>query len=161
MKKEKFCKLNFLYPSFLLWPLQHSISFFSITIEFENSIARIDESDHSNYYFWKARIEYLRILKDPANGNDSTAVSLWDKKDDKAQAIIGHSLSNDLLENVRVVETTKEMWMAIRNVFELHRVLKNFQLGRNYILQVWILTSPFFNSPIEFVKSPLLSNPWI
>ena len=83
-------------------------------MESENCTARIEKLDHSNYHFWKIRIEHLLILKDlenclhedPPNSNDSATVSLWHKKDKKAQAIIGLSLSNDLLENVREVETT-------------------------------------------------------
>ena len=100
-------------------------------MESETSTARIEQLDHSNYHFWKIRIEHLLILEDLESflredlpsSNDSAAVSVWHKKDKKAQVIIGLSLSNDLLENVRDVKTTKEMWMAIRNVFERHTLL--------------------------------------
>ena len=86
-------------------------------MESDISTARIDKLDHSKYHFWKVRIEHLLILKDldsfleedPPNSTDSAAVALWHEKDKKAQAIIGLSLSNDLLENVREVKTTKEM----------------------------------------------------
>ena len=100
-------------------------------MESETSTTRIDKLDHSNYHFWKMRFEHLLILKDlenflhedPPNSTDLAAIFLWHKKDKKAQAIIGLSLSNDLLESVRDVKTTKEMWVAIRNVFERHTLL--------------------------------------
>ncbi len=49
----------------------------------------------------------------------SNEIPQW-KKDKKAQAIIGLTLSDDLLENVREVQTSKEMWLVIKNVFERH-----------------------------------------
>ena len=109
-------------------------------MESENSTARIEKLDHSNYHFWKIRIKHLLILKDlekflhedPPNSNDSGTVSLWHKKDKKAQSIIGPSLSNDFLENVREVETTKEMWTAIRNVFERHTLLNKLSARKKF-----------------------------
>ncbi len=43
-----------------------------------------------------------------------------------AQAIIGLTLSDDILENLREVKTAKEMWQAIKNVFERHTLLNKF-----------------------------------
>ena len=86
--------------------------------------------NNSNYFSWKIRIQHLLTLKDLENGleNDppsseepnSGTIASWFKKGKKAQAVIGLSLSNDLLENVGDVTTTKEMWNAI---FERHTVL--------------------------------------
>ena len=109
-------------------------------MESESSTARIDKLDNSNYHFWKIRIEHLLILKDsegflhedPPTSDDSAAVFLWHKKDKKAQAIIGLSLSNDLFENVRDVETTKEMWMAIQNVFERQTLLNKLSARKKF-----------------------------
>ena len=94
---------------------------------------RIEKLNNSNYFSWKIRIQHLLTLKDLENfleddppsseePNNGT-IALWFKKDKKAQAVIGLSLSNDLLENVRDVSTKKEIWNAIKNVFERHTLL--------------------------------------
>ena len=49
----------------------------------------------------------------------------------KAQAIIGLTLSDDLLENVREVETTKAMRTAIKNVLERHTVLNKLSARKS------------------------------
>ncbi len=97
------------------------------------SSTKIDKLSHSNYHFWKIRIVHILTLKDLENFLDDEVPSLdtsrpeeisnWKKRDKKAQAIIGLTLSDDLLENVREVETTKDMWTAIKNVFERHALL--------------------------------------
>ena len=86
-------------------------------MESESSTTKIEMLNNSNYHHWKIRIEHLLILKDledflyddpPSSETSTTAqVALWRKKDKKAQAVIGLSLSNELLENVRDVTTTK------------------------------------------------------
>ncbi|NEO95121.1 MAG: hypothetical protein F6K56_34975, partial [Moorea sp. SIO3G5] len=45
--------------------------------------------------------------------NFESQLATWKKKDAKAQALIGLTLSDELLENVREVSTAKEMWQAI------------------------------------------------
>ena len=62
------------------------------------------------------------LEKDPPVETDATLDEIfkWKKKDKNAQAIIGLTLSDDLLENVREVQTSKEMWLVIKNVFERH-----------------------------------------
>ncbi len=99
----------------------------------ETSSTKIDKLNHSNYHFWKIRVQHILTLKDLddfleedplVQTYSNTAEFLqWKKKDRKAQAIIGLTLSDDLLENVREVSTTKEMWLAIKNVFERHTLL--------------------------------------
>ncbi len=50
----------------------------------------------------------------------------------KVQAIIGLTLSDELLENVREVETTKAMWTAIKNVFERHTLLNKLSARKKF-----------------------------
>ena len=91
-------------------------------MESKNPSIQIDMLDDSNYHFWKIRIQHVLALKDLENfleedpPSDSAQLATWTKKDKKAQAIIGLTLSNDLLENVREVNSTKDMWIAILDV---------------------------------------------
>ncbi len=106
----------------------------------EMSSTEIEKLDHSNYHFWKIRVQHVLALKDledflvddpPLAGDSSTAlVETWKKRDKKAQAIIGLTLSDDLLDNVRDVNTTKEMWLTIKNVFERHTLLNKLSARR-------------------------------
>ncbi len=41
--------------------------------------------------------------------NELAKITQWKRRDRKAQAIIGLTLSDDLLENVREVKSAKEM----------------------------------------------------
>ena len=108
-------------------------SFFPIITESESLTAEIEKLANSNYHYSKIQIENPLIFKDlknflyhdPPIADTSTAAQIvsWRKKDKKAQAIIGRSLSNDLLENVRDVTSTKDMWISIKNVFEVHTLV--------------------------------------
>ena len=84
---------------------------------------RIEKLNNSNYFPSKIRIQHLLTLKDRENvleddpssseePNNGTIAS-WFMKGKNAQAVVGLSISNDLLENVRDVTATKEMWNAI------------------------------------------------
>ncbi len=104
----------------------------------ENSSTKIEKLNPSNYHFWKIRIQHILTLKDlehfldedpPTSG---TELLSWRKKDKKAQAIIGLTLSDELLENVREVETTKAMWTAIKNVFERHTLLNKLSARKKF-----------------------------
>lgn len=50
----------------------------------------------------------------------------------KAQAIIGLSLSDELLENVEEVRSPKGMWLIIKNVFEHHTLLNILSAGKKF-----------------------------
>ena len=87
-------------------------------------------------------MQHLLTLKDLENfleddppsseePNSGTTAS-WFEKYKKAQSVIGISLSNDLLENVRDVTTTKEMWNAITNVFERHTLLNKLSARKRF-----------------------------
>ena len=53
---------------------------------------------------------------------DVYALPMWKKKD-KAHALIGLSLSDELLENVRDVDSAKVMSRTIKDVFERQTLL--------------------------------------
>ena len=94
----------------------------------ESSSAKIEKLNASNFHAWKQKIFHLLVLKDleeyiDADPPTGANLAAWRKKDIKAQAIIGLTLSDDLLENVREVQTTKEMWKKICDVFQRHTLL--------------------------------------
>ena len=101
--------------------------------------SKINQLDSSNYNFWKIRIQHLMALKylddlleeDPRTDKDSS-ITAWKKEDKKAQAIIGLTLSDDLLANVREVETAKEMWTKIKNIFQCHTLLNKLSARRKF-----------------------------
>ena len=98
-------------------------------MDIDSMTKEVQKLSNSNYYAWKQKIQHLLALKDldehieedpPTEAN---ALSAWKKKDKKARALIGLSLSDDQLDNVRECQTAKEMWIAIQNVFERHTLL--------------------------------------
>ena len=74
------------------------------------------KSKSSMFSLSKGLLKYLS--QDPPT-ESSQRVS-WEENDTKAQAVIGLTLSDELLENVRETKTAKEIWAAIKNVFERH-----------------------------------------
>ena len=87
---------------------------------------------------WKVRIQCVLTLKDLEDflveypPTATVEITASTKKDRKAQAIIGLSLSDELLENVREVETAKAMWTAVKNVFEIHTLLNKLSEHKKF-----------------------------
>lgn len=121
----------------------------------ESSI-KIDKLDTSNYHSWNIRVKDILTIRDilnflhedpPVTPSTPIDISLWHKTDENAQAIIGLSLPNDLLGNIRNLSTTKEMRTALWNVFEQHTLL--------YVLSTWknlypsIINSDELLSPVD------------
>ena len=79
-------------------------------MESDSASTEIEKSNNSNYHFWKMRVQHVLTLKDlenfleedppVENGPMPNEISQWKKKDKKAQAIIGVTLSDDLLVEV-------------------------------------------------------------
>ena len=99
---------------------------------------KIDKLTDSNYHAWKQKIVLLLSLKyhdDLIEENpptDTAELAKWKKKDRKACAVIGLSLSDEHLEHVRDVKTAKEMWTAVLNVFERHTLLNKLSARRKF-----------------------------
>ena len=107
-------------------------------MESESSTTRVEKLTNINYHSWKQKIIHLLALKDldecinedpPVNADEATRRS-WHRKDRKAQAIIGLSISDELLENVRDSASAKEMWCIIKDVFERHTLLNKLATRR-------------------------------
>ena len=107
-------------------------------MNFENCTHKIEELNSNNYRSWKVRIQHVLTLKDLEDflvedpHTNTAEFPAWTKKEKKAQAITGLSLSDEILENVREAETTKAMWTAIKNVFERHALLNKLSARKKF-----------------------------
>ena len=107
---------------------------------------KTEQLNESNYHAWKIRIQHVfalkglkkYILNDPPQRSDTNFIEVesWEEKDAKAQTVIGLTLPDKLLENVRDVNSAKEMWTAIRNVFEPHTLLNKLSGRHKYYTAV-------------------------
>ena len=102
---------------------------------------KIEKLTDSNFYVWKQRIQLLLALRDvdqhitddaPADSETEEYRKRWLRGDNKAKAIIGLSLSDEHLEHVRDVDTARDMWQAILNVFERHTLLNKLAARRQF-----------------------------
>jgi len=100
---------------------------------------RIEKLSDDNFHAWKQKIVLLLSLRDLDHyieddppRDDSTDILTWTRGDRKARAVIGLSLSDEHLGHVRDVETAKEMWTAIMNVFERHTLLNKLAARRRF-----------------------------
>ena len=106
--------------------------------DFGGSSTRIEKLSDSNYYAWKQKIVLLLALKDLDEyiecdpPLEEEMLKIWIRHDRKARAIIGLSLSDEHLEHVRDVQTAKEMWNTIVNVFERHTLLNKLSARRRF-----------------------------
>ncbi len=98
--------------------------------------SKIDKLNTTNFHAWKQKIKHLLALKDLVDfiidDIPQTFDVSWSKKDAKAQAIIGLSLSDEMLENVREATSAKDMWNTICNVFERHTLLNKLAARRKF-----------------------------
>ena len=100
---------------------------------------KIDKLVDSNFHVWKQKVELVlgdrevtEHILDSAAPEDPSALAQWKKDDAKAKAVIGLTLSNDLLEHVRGIETAYEMWEAITNLFQRRTLLNSLSARRRF-----------------------------
>ena len=114
-----------------------------------SSAMKIEKLSESNFYSWRQKIQHILALKDLDDliDDDPSArpsvetssienINAWTRRDKKAKAIIGLSLSDDLLNHVREVKTAKDMWEVIQNVFERHTLLNKLSARRRFYTAV-------------------------
>jgi len=107
-------------------------------MEDEQSSTKIAKLTFDNYYAWKQKIELLLALKDlddrltDPKPKDEALVPAWLKKDKKAKALIGLTLSDEILESVRDVDSSASMWSTIKNIFERHTLLNKLTVRRKF-----------------------------
>jgi hypothetical protein len=93
----------------------------------------------TSFHAWKHKIPLLLALidldehieEDPSK-RDADEFATWRRRDKKAMACIGLSLSNALLDNVREASSAKEMWTSTINLFERHTLLDKLSARRNF-----------------------------
>lgn len=104
----------------------------------DSTSTRIEKLNTSKHHAWKIRVQHVLALKDLeeylVDDPPSQDRTTWGKKDKKAHAIIGITLSDELLENVREVATSKVMWTTIKNVFERHTLLNKLAARRKFYI---------------------------
>lgn len=104
-------------------------------MEQDTMSTKIEKLSSNNFHAWKQKIFHILALKDLENFIDAdppsgAELNKWKKQDLKAQAIIGLSLSDEYLENVREVNSTKQMWKIICNIFERQTLLNKLSARR-------------------------------
>ena len=93
----------------------------------------------SNFHVWKHRIAFVLAIKeldeyleDDPPARDNPNYKVWIRNDRKAQAFIGLSLDEDHLAHVRDVTTAKEMFAAIKELFERVTLLNKIVARRKF-----------------------------
>ena len=108
----------------------------------ESFSSKTEKLSETNFHAWKQKIIHLLALKDlsefieESSPDDDTESSTCKRKDRKAQAIIGLTLSDDMLENVRDVTNTKDMWKKICDIFERHTLLNKLSARKKFYTAV-------------------------
>lgn len=99
---------------------------------------KIEKLGEDNFHVWKQKVELLLALKDLDDHLESTRptdddeLSAWKKKDAKARAVIGLSISDEHLDHVRDTENAAEMWKAICDVFQRKTLLNRINARRAF-----------------------------
>lgn len=106
-------------------------------MESERSGISIEKLRDDNFHTWKKRIRFVLSIReldefvdeDPPN-ESSPEYKSWLKRDKKAQAVIGLSLTDTHLEQVQHATSAKEMWAIICDIFEKHTLLNKLAARR-------------------------------
>lgn len=93
-----------------------------------------------NFHVWKQKIDLIIAYREvdhvvsERNPYDegSSEHKRWVRSDKVALPVIGLSLSDDMLEHVRGLETAKEMLESIVNVFNRHTLLDKLRSRRDF-----------------------------
>lgn len=101
---------------------------------------KIEKLTESNYHVWKQKIELvltyrdvdLVVTEENFHEEGSPEYEKWVRADKLAQAIIGLTLSDDMLEHVREAGTAQEMLKNIKNVFHRHTLLNKLRARREF-----------------------------
>ena len=98
---------------------------------------KIEKLGEDNFHVWKQKVELLLALKDldehleSTRPTDGEELSAWKKKDAKARAVIGLTLSDEHLDHVRDTDSASEMWKAICDVFQRKTLLNRINARRS------------------------------
>lgn len=83
-------------------------------------------NNDNNFFTWKYRVEMLLkreavnkawTVPKPAD-TKTTALAAWLEKDEKATALIGSSVMDNLLQHIRNAQSAKKIWDALKAFHE-------------------------------------------
>lgn len=109
-----------------------------MTDDFSGSSTTTEKLNDSSFHAWKQKIVLILAIKDlddfieDGPSTDKSELAKWVKYNRKARAVIGLSLSYEHLEHVHDVQTAREIWQALLNVFERHTLLKKLSARRKF-----------------------------
>lgn len=94
----------------------------------------IEKLNINNYFQWKYKIqmflkkeELWEVISDDAP-TSAAALRMWNRKDEKAQAIIALSVEDSQLVHIREEENAINMWNALKAAHELDTVTNRISL---------------------------------
>lgn len=99
---------------------------------------KVEKLGEDNFHTWKQKVELLLALRDldehltskpPENAEE---LASWKKRDRKARAIIGLTISDEHLDHVRDIDTAADVWRAICNVFQRKTLLNRINSRRSF-----------------------------
>lgn len=101
---------------------------------------KIDKLTDSNFHIWKQKIDLILTYRevdevasqDNPHKSGTPEFKKWTQLDKQARALIGLSLSDEMLEHVRGASTAKQMLDDIHNVFQRHTLLNKLRARRNF-----------------------------
>lgn len=100
---------------------------------------KIEKLSDDNFHIWKQKVEFVLafrelddVVTDATPPVDEDRKHEWKKRDAKAKAIIGLTLSDDHLDHVRGLATAADMWDALVNVFQRRTLLNKLNARRNF-----------------------------
>lgn len=89
-----------------------------------NSLQNIDKLNNENYESWKLQMRSILVCSDlwnQVNGNElktETNATEWDKKDQKALAMIILNITQGQLNHVKNAETSNKAWNELKSIHE-------------------------------------------
>lgn len=109
-------------------------------MESEQASIKIEKLHDSNFHIWKVKIRMVLSIREldhyldddnPPTRTDPN-YSDWLKKDKKARAFIGLSLSNNQFEQVQHASSARDMWKGVCDIFEKHTLLNLLAARRKF-----------------------------
>lgn len=95
---------------------------------------------NENYFTWKYKMEMLlkkegvwRVIikeKPAPTSSNSALIEKWEENDEKAMALIGLSVQDNQLQNIRNAKSAKESWTSLKNFHEQGTLVNTTSLMR-------------------------------
>ncbi len=109
-------------------------------MESESNNLKIEKLNDTNFHLWKVKMRMILSIKELDEFIDSKKIPSpndnayieWNRKDKKARAFIGLSLSNRHFEQVQHAATASEMWNQVCNIYEKQTLLNRLSARRRF-----------------------------